>query len=292
MTDAALAAQEREPKSSAPSPRSGSPTRTQYAVLQLWHWIYHRGTREFGGMRNIARPLLDKLAERSTLARPTIVAEQVSADGMRKWPLRMLAAHARDRTRRSSASPTDGLAPSGDGVRAVSNVVFMGMGEPLYNFHAVRDAIAVLTDGDGLSLSRRRITVSTSSVVPEMDKLGAECGHAGGLPARDQQPAPRQAGAAEPQIPDRTALAGLPRLSRRPQRAPDHLRPGKSYQCSDWETIERFSEIVFNAGYASSARTPRGRDILAACGQLKTDSEKLRARARMMLEESLAIGQD
>jgi 23S rRNA (adenine2503-C2)-methyltransferase len=68
--------------------------------------------------------------------------------------------------------------------------------------------------------------------------------------------------------------------------------PGNTFECSDWETIERFSEVVFNAGYASPVRTPRGRDILAACGQLKSESEKLRARARLMLEESLAVGQD
>ena len=68
--------------------------------------------------------------------------------------------------------------------------------------------------------------------------------------------------------------------------------PGSTFECSDWETIERFSEIVFNAGYASPVRTPRGRDILAACGQLKSESEKLRARTRLMLEESLAVGQD
>ena len=73
-------------------------------------------------------------------------------------------------------APADGIVPSGEGVRAVSNVVFMGMGEPLYNFEAVRDAVGVLTDGDGLSLSRRRITVSTSGVVPEMARLGAESG--------------------------------------------------------------------------------------------------------------------
>ena len=73
-------------------------------------------------------------------------------------------------------APTDGLVPSGEGVRAVSNIVFMGMGEPLYNFDNVRDAIGVLTDGEGLSLSKRRITVSTSGVVPEMARLGEECG--------------------------------------------------------------------------------------------------------------------
>jgi len=68
--------------------------------------------------------------------------------------------------------------------------------------------------------------------------------------------------------------------------------PGTKHQCSDWATIERFSDIVFSAGYASPVRTPRGRDILAACGQLKSETEKLRARARLMLEESLAVGLD
>ena len=203
---------------------------------QLWHWIYHRGAREFSAMRNIARPVLEKLAEQYTLARPEIVAEQVSADGTRKWLLRMPPAHrfdkgaeiecvyipefdrgtlcvssqvgctlscsfchtgtmplvrnltaaeivgqvlvARDRLGDfpGGIAPADGLTPKGEGVRAVSNIVFMGMGEPLYNFEAVRDAIAILTDGDGLSLSKRRITVSTSGVVPEMPRLGAECG--------------------------------------------------------------------------------------------------------------------
>ena len=170
---------------------------------QLWHWIYHRGARDFPAMRNIARPLLEKLAERYTLARPEIAAEQVSADGTRKWLLRMPPAHRFDkgaeiecvyipesdrgtlcvsspgrlhpqllvlphrhdaagaqsdrrRDRRAGAlspatgsgifpagfAPADGLTPKGEGVRAVSNIVFMGMGEPLYNFEAVRDAIA------------------------------------------------------------------------------------------------------------------------------------------------------
>ncbi len=215
----------------------GAPERElNMRASQLWHWIYHRGAREFLAMRNIARPLLDKLSERCTLARPEIVAEQVSADGTRKWLLRMPPAYladkgaeiecvyipesdrgtlcvssqvgctlncafchtgtmalvrnltaaeivgqvlvARDRLGDfpGGVAPADGLVPSGEGVRAVSNVVFMGMGEPLYNFDAVRDAIAILTDGEGLALSKRRITVSTSGVVPEMARLGHECG--------------------------------------------------------------------------------------------------------------------
>ena len=204
------------------------------------------------------------------------------------------------------------------------------MGEPLYNFEGVRDAIAVLTDGEGLSLSKRRITVSTSGVVPEMARLGEECGtmlavslHATNDALRDKLvPLNRK-------YPIAAADAGLPRLSRRLQRAPHHLRicdaegrqrfspaearalvrllkglpakinlipfnpwPGSPYECSDWETIERFSEIVFNAGYASPVRTPRGRDILAACGQFKSETERVRARTRLMLEESLVGGLD
>src|SRR5690242_15703577 len=203
---------------------------------QLWHWIYHRGAREFLDMRNIARPLLETLAGRYTLERPEIAAEQVSADGARKWLLRMAPAHrfdkgaeiecvyipesdrgtlcvssqvgctlncsfchtgtmplvrnltaaeivgqvlvARDRLGDfpGGVAPTDGLTPKGEGVRAISNIVFMGMGEPLYNFDAVHDAIDIMSNGDGLSLSKRRITVSTSGVVPEIPRLGQESG--------------------------------------------------------------------------------------------------------------------
>jgi 23S rRNA (adenine2503-C2)-methyltransferase len=358
-------------------------------VSQLWHWIYHRGVQDFAAMRNIARPLLEKLAERFTLERPAIVAEQVSADGTRKWLLRMPSRGPLDRgaeiecvyipesdrgtlcvssqvgctlnctfchtgtqalVRNLTAgeivaqvmvardrlgdfpggvAPTDGLVPSGEGVRAVSNVVFMGMGEPLYNFEAVRDAIAILADGDGLSLSKRRITVSTSGVVPELERLGHECGtmlavslHATDNRLRDalvplnrkypiealMQACRAYPGASNARritfeyvmlkgVNDSPAQARalvrlLKGLPAKINLIPFNPWPGSPYECSDWQTIERFSEIVFNAGYASPVRTPRGRDILAACGQLKSESEKLRARARLMLEESLAIGQD
>ena len=358
-------------------------------VSQLWHWIYHRGAREFSAMRNIARPLLDRLAERHTLARPDVVAEQISADGTRKWLMRMPPSHvgdkgaeiecvyipesdrgtlcvssqvgctlnctfchtgtmplvrnlttaeivgqvlvARDRLGDfpGGVAPTGGLVPSGEGVRAVSNIVFMGMGEPLYNFAAVRDAIAVLTDGDGLSLSRRRITVSTSGVVPEMPRLGAECGtmlavslHATNNALRDRlvplnrkypidellqacrdYPGASNArritfeyvmlkGINDTQAEAKALVRLLKGIPAKINLIPFNPWPGSPYECSDWQTIERFSEIVFNAGYASPVRTPRGRDILAACGQLKSESEKLRARARMMLEESLVVGQE
>jgi 23S rRNA (adenine2503-C2)-methyltransferase len=340
-------------------------------------------------MRNIAKPILERLAERHDLSRPEVLVEQVSADGTRKWLIRMPPAHAHDKgaeiecvyipesdrgtlcvssqvgctlnctfchtgtmplVRNLTAAeivaqvlvardrlgdfpggtpPTDGLVPSGEGVRAVSNIVFMGMGEPLYNYAAVRDAVAVLTDGDGLSLSRRRITVSTSGVVPEMERLGAECGtmlavslHATNNALRDKlvplnrkypierllQACRDYPGASNARritfeyvmlkgVNDTPAEArALVRLLKgvpaKINLIPFNPWPGSPYECSDWETIERFSEIVFNAGYASPVRTPRGRDILAACGQLKSESEKLSARARMLLEESLVVGQD
>jgi 23S rRNA (adenine2503-C2)-methyltransferase len=226
-------------------------------------------------------------------------------------------------------APADGIVPRGEGVRAVSNIVFMGMGEPLYNFEAVRDAIAILTDGDGLALSKRRITVSTSGVVPEMARLGAECGtmlavslHATNNPLRDKlvplnrkypietlieacrdYPGASNArritfeyvmlkGVNDSPAEARALVRLLKGLPAKINLIPFNPWPGSAFECSDWQTIERFSEIVFNAGYASPVRTPRGRDILAACGQLKSENEKLRARARMMLEESLAVGQD
>ena len=368
----------------------GVPAREQrMRTAQLWHWIYHRGAADFSDMRNIARPLLEKLAESYTLARPSLAAEQVSADGTRKWLLRMPSTGPHDRgaeiecvyipeTDRGTlcvssqvgctlnctfchtgtqgwarnltaaeivgqvmvardrlgdfpggVAPTEGLVPSGEGVRAVSNIVFMGMGEPLYNFEQVRDAIGVLTDGEGLSLSKRRITVSTSGVTPEMGRLGEQCGtmlavslHATNDPLRDKlvplnrkypiaeliQACRDYPGASNARritfeyvmlkgINDSPAearalvrlLKGLPAKI---NLIPFNPWPGSPYECSDWETIERFSEIVFNAGYASPVRTPRGRDILAACGQLKSETQRVRARARLMLEESLAVGQD
>jgi 23S rRNA (adenine2503-C2)-methyltransferase len=226
-------------------------------------------------------------------------------------------------------APTDGLAPSGEGVRAVSNIVFMGMGEPLYNFDAVRKAIGVLTDGEGLSLSKRRITVSTSGVAPELEALGRECGtmlaislHATTDALRDKlvplnrkypikdllaacraYPGASNArritfeyvmlkGVNDTPAEARALVRLLKGLPAKINLIPFNPWPGTVYECSDWETIERFSDIVFSAGYASPVRTPRGRDILAACGQLKSETEKLRARARMMLEESLAVALD
>ncbi len=217
--------------------------------------------------------------------------------------------------------PTDGLLPSGPDARAVSNIVFMGMGEPLYNFENVRDAVGVISDGDGLALSKRRITVSTAGVVPQIERLGLEASpmlaislHAVTdelrnrlVPLNKKYPLKELLAACRAypgasnarritfeyvmlkDINDTPAEArALVRLLKgipaKINLIPFNPWPGAPYDCSDWEKIEAFSDIVFNAGYASPVRTPRGRDILAACGQLKSETEKLRARARLIAE--------
>jgi 23S rRNA (adenine2503-C2)-methyltransferase len=217
------------------------------------------------------------------------------------------------------APPGDGLVPSGEGVRAISNIVFMGMGEPLYNFDAVRDAIDIMSDGDGLSVSKRRITVSTSGVVPEIPRLGDQCGamlaislHAVRddlrntlvplnkkyplaqlLEACRTYPGATNArritfeyvmlkGVNDSPAEARELVRLLKRIPAKINLIPFNPWPGTKYECSDWDVIERFSDIIFNAGYASPVRTPRGRDILAACGQLKSETEKVRARARLL----------
>ena len=207
-----------------------------------------------------------------------------------------------------------------DGERCITNIVMMGMGEPLYNFEAVRDALLIVADGDGIGISKRRITLSTSGVVPMIERAGAEIGcmlaislHAVRDELRNELvPLNRKYPIANCSTPAATIPASptpgaspsntscsrastirstTPRrwcgCSRafRPRSISSRSIPGRArkYECSDWEQIEKFSEIVFDAGYASPVRTPRGRDILAACGQLKSATEKLSARERMAL---------
>ena len=204
--------------------------------------------------------------------------------------------------------------------RLVSNVVMMGMGEPLYNFGAVRDGLNVVADGDGLSISKRRITLSTSGVVPNIARAGAEIGsmlavslHAvtdelrdvlvplnRKYPLRELLEACRNypglsnarritfeyvmLKGVNDSLADARALVRLLKgIPAKINLIPFNPWPGSIYECSDWDQIEKFSEVVFNAGYASPVRTPRGRDILAACGQLKSATEKLSARERMAL---------
>ncbi|MBA4801381.1 MULTISPECIES: 23S rRNA (adenine(2503)-C(2))-methyltransferase RlmN [Euryhalocaulis] len=209
--------------------------------------------------------------------------------------------------------------------RRLTNIVFMGMGEPLYNLDNVSDAIDVIADGDGIAISRRRITVSTSGVVPKIVELGERTRtmlaislHATNDPLRDEL-VPLNKKFPLEQLMD--AIRAYPDLgnSKRvtfeyvmlkdvndsPAEAralvkllegvpakinliPFNPWPGSPYECSDWETIEAFAEVINKAGYASPIRTPRGRDIFAACGQLRSESKKVRASERKKLEREQA----
>jgi 23S rRNA (adenine2503-C2)-methyltransferase len=215
-----------------------------------------------------------------------------------------------------------GITPNAE--RAVSNIVLMGMGEPLFNFDNVRDAMGIASDGEGLSISRRRITLSTSGVVPMIPRAGEEIGsmlaislHAVRddlrnelVPINKKYPIADLLDAcrAYPGVSNarritfeyvmldgvNDSLADARELVRLLKGIPAKINlipfnpwPGSKYTCSDWGRIEQFSDVVFNAGYASPVRTPRGRDILAACGQLKSETEKLRARTRLMLDSGI-----
>ncbi|MDA9399948.1 23S rRNA (adenine(2503)-C(2))-methyltransferase RlmN [Bradyrhizobium sp. CCBAU 45389] len=207
-----------------------------------------------------------------------------------------------------------------DGTRRVTNIVMMGMGEPLYNFDAVRDALLIVGDNEGIGISRRRITLSTSGVVPNIVRAGEEIGvmlaislHAVRDELRNElvplnrkypikellQACRDYPGASNARritfeyvmlkgvndsLDDAKLLVKLLKgIHAKINLIPFNPWPGTAYECSDWDQIEKFSEYIFNAGYSSPVRTPRGRDILAACGQLKSETEKLSARERQAL---------
>ncbi len=206
--------------------------------------------------------------------------------------------------------------------RKLTNIVFMGMGEPLYNTDNVIEAIDTMSDETGMAIGRRRVTVSTSGVVPEIERVGAEANpmlaislHAANDELREKiMPINRK----YPLDQLMEACRNYPGLSNAKRitfeyvmlkdinDSPKHARelikllegipakvnlipfnpwPGSPYECSDWETIERFGAQVNKAGYAAPIRTPRGRDILAACGQLKSESEKMRASEKRRLSK-------
>ncbi len=210
---------------------------------------------------------------------------------------------------------------SNSGVRKITNIVLMGMGEPLYNTDNVIAALNVMSDGDGLALSRRRITLSTSGVVPDIARVGTETGvmlaislHAVRDDLRNELvPLNKKYPIADLLDACRTypglsnarritfeyvmlkdvndtdsdarelvrLLAGIPAKI---NLIPFNPWPGSPYVCADWNRIEAFADIVNRAGYASPVRTPRGRDIMAACGQLKSESVKQTAAVRKMAE--------
>ncbi len=232
----------------------------------------------------------------------------VARDRLGEWP--------------GASRPTD--APLPDAERAITNVVLMGMGEPLYNFDNVKAAMLIASDGEGLSLSKRRITLSTAGVVPMIPRAGAEIGvmlaislHAVRddlrnelVPLNRKYPLDELLEACRnyPGLSNarritfeyvmldgvNDSLADAKELVRLLRGIPAKINlipfnpwPGSPYDCSDWDTIERFAEVVNRAGYASPVRTPRGRDIMAACGQLKSESERVPARQRRAATEAV-----
>ena len=346
------------------------PAQRKMRVQQLWHWIYFRGARNFDEMTSVSKETRARLAERFTVDRPEVVAEQVSNDGTRKWLLRLPSGETYEKphevecvyipetdrgtlcvssqvgctlncsfchtgTQRLVRNLTAGeivgqvivardrlndWADRENGTRLVTNIVMMGMGEPLYNFEAVRDALLIVADNEGIGISRRRITLSTSGVVPNIKRTGEEIGvmlaislHAVRDELRNELvPLNRKYPIAEllqacrdypgasnarritfeyvmlkgvnDSLEDAKLLVKLLKgIPAKINLIPFNPWPGTRYECSDWDQIEKFSEYIFNAGYSSPVRTPRGRDILAACGQLKSETEKLSARERQAL---------
>ena len=205
--------------------------------------------------------------------------------------------------------------------RAVSNIVMMGMGEPLYNTDHVINALNVISDGDGTALSKRRITLSTSGVVPEIARVGDATGvmlaislHAVRDDLRNELVPLNKKYPIEELLDACRAYPGLSNarritfeyvmlkdvndsdtdahelvriLSGIPAKInliPFNSWPGSPYECSSRNRIMKFADIVNHAGYASPVRTPRGRDIMAACGQLKSASEKMSAADRKQAE--------
>jgi len=239
----------------------------------------------------------------------------LARDALGEWP----------KGRMDVAEVEDAAEYTADG-RLLTNIVMMGMGEPLYNFDNVRDALAIVMHGDGLALSKRRITLSTSGVVPMMARCGEEIGvnlavslHAVTKPVRDEiVPINRKYGIEEllqacadypgasnarritfeyvmldginDSDADARELVRLLRHYRLPAKVnliPFNPWPGAPYGCSSPDRIRAFSSIVFEAGISAPVRTPRGRDIDAACGQLRTSAEK-KSRAQADREAAAA----
>ena len=343
-------------------------------VGQIWQWIYTKGVRDFAAMTNLSKDYRALLAEAAEVSIPEVVSRQISADGTRKYLVRIAGGHevetvyipeegrgtlcvssqvgctltctfchtgTQKLVRNLTAGeivgqillarddlgewPEPGRAPK-DESRLVSNIVLMGMGEPLYNFDAVRDAMKIAMDGEGISISRRRVTLSTSGVVPMIARTAEEIGcqlaisfHATTDEVRDRLVPINKKWPLKDLL---DALRSYPKLSNSERITFEYVMlkgvndsdedarrlvnlirgipakinlipfnewPGAPYQRSDWERIESFAEIVYRAGYASPIRTPRGEDIMAACGQLKSATERARkSRAEVAAEAGLA----
>lgn len=344
---------------------AGTPERqAKMRVGQVWQWVYHWGLRDFAQMTNLAKDFRALLADKFTIELPEVVTKQTSADGTRKYLVRIAGGHEvevvyipeTDRgtlcissqvgctltcsfchtgtqklVRNLTAGEIVGQvmlarddlgewpeqgAPKNE-TRLISNVVLMGMGEPLYNFDNVRDAMKIVMDNEGIALGRRRITLSTSGVVPEIARTAQEIGcllavsfHATTDEVRDQLVPINKKWNIATLLDALRAYPGLSNSERitfeyvmlqgvndskedayrlvellrgipaKVNLIPFNEWPGAPYKRSSGNRIHAFADIIHNAGYASPIRTPRGEDIMAACGQLKSATERGRKSAR------------
>ncbi len=341
---------------------------------QLWQWIYEKGVRDFAQMTNLAKDYRALMAEHFVIEVPQVVTREVSADGTRKYLVRIAGGHevetvyipeegrgtlcissqvgctltcsfchtgTQKLVRNLTAGeiigqvmlarddlgewPEPGKSPH-DETRLLSNIVLMGMGEPLYNFEAVRDAMKIAMDPEGISLSRRRITLSTSGVVPEIARTAEEIGcmlavsfHATTDEVRNKLvPINRRwnitellealraypkASNSERITFEYVMLKGVNDSDEDAHRLIELIRgipakinlipfnewPGAPYERSSNNRIRAFADIIYKAGYASPIRTPRGEDIMAACGQLKSATERAR-KSRRDIEKEAGLG--
>ena len=343
---------------------------------QIWQWVYHFGLRDFAAMTNLAKDYRAFLAKHFEIALPEVAARQTSADGTRKYLVRLNGGHevetvyipeegrgtlcissqvgctltcsfchtgTQKLVRNLTAGeivgqvmlarddlgewPVKGAANEATS-RQISNIVLMGMGEPLYNFEAVRDAMRVVMDAEGIALGRRRITLSTSGVVPEIARTATEIGcllavslHATTDAVRDRLvPINRRwniaalldALRAYPGLSNseritfeyvmldhvndspedaRRLVALLEGIPAKVNLIPFNEWPGAPYRRSSGNRIHAFADIIHAAGYASPIRTPRGEDIMAACGQLKSATDRARkSRAEIAAEAAAGAG--
>ena len=380
MTQSASAAIVRTPAAFAPPPQRATDGRLNLVGLsraqlseemaalgekpfrakQLWHWMYYRGVTDFGEITNLSKVFRATLDEHFVIGRPEVSSSQLSADGTRKWLLKLVDGHEvecvhipeSDRgtlcissqvgctlacrfchtgtqtlVRNLDAAEivgqimlardTLGEWPSPKQGRMLSNIVVMGMGEPLYNFDAVARSLDIAMDPEGIAISKRRITLSTAGVVPMMAPCGDQIGvnlavslHATDDALRDELvPLNRKYPIAELMQACRDYPAGgntrritfeyimINGINDSPAQAralvkliagipakvnliPFNPWPGAPYLRSSDEAIAAFAKIVNKAGYSSPVRSPRGEDIMAACGQLKSASRRVKKARR------------
>jgi 23S rRNA (adenine2503-C2)-methyltransferase len=344
-------------------------------VGQIWQWLYNWGVRDFDAMTNLSKDFRAQLAAHFVIEVPEVVTKQVSADGTRKYLVRIAGGHEvevvyipeTDRGTLCVSSQVgctltcsfchtgtqklvrnltageiigqvmiarddlDEWPKSGTRTyeaRLLSNIVLMGMGEPLYNFENVRDAMKIAMDPEGIQLSRRRITLSTSGVVPEIARTADEIGcmlavsfHATTDEVRDTLvpinkkwniAALLEALRAYPSLSNSERITfeyvmlhgvndsdeDAHRLMKLIEGIPAKINlipfnewPGAPYKRSSNNRIRAFSDIVHAAGYASPVRKPRGEDIMAACGQLKSETERAR-KSKRQIEAEAGVARD